>query len=119
MILAVVDDLMFSSKIRSAAAQLHLPVVFARSSAAAMLEMNKSRPKLVILDLDSPRTDPIGILGTMKHDNALRDIPAIGFVSHVRADLIQAAQDAGAEEVLPRSAFTSRLPEILSRAKTP
>jgi PleD family two-component response regulator len=117
MILAVVDDLMFSSKIRTAAAHAALPVVFARSFEAALTEMHKSLPALVILDLDSPRTDPIGILGAMRRDDALRDVPAIGFVSHVRGDLIRAAEEAGAQEVLPRSAFTVRLPDILARAK--
>src|SRR5262245_46420524 len=114
MILAVVDDLMFSSKIRAAAGQLGLAVVFARSSANALAEMRKSRPALVILDLDSPRTDPIAILAEMKQDEALCDVPALGFVSHVNTDLIRAAQAAGAVEVLPRSAFTAQLPAILS-----
>jgi hypothetical protein len=35
MVLAIVDDLMFASKIRSAAGQLGIPIAFARSSAAA------------------------------------------------------------------------------------
>ena len=35
-ILAILDDLMFTSKIKSAAAQLGVPVSFARSSAAAL-----------------------------------------------------------------------------------
>jgi len=116
MVLAIVDDLMFSSKIRGAAAQLGLQVVFARSAEAALAEMKKSRPKLVILDLDSPRTDPIAILGAMTRDESLTGVPTVGFVSHVRSDLIQAAHDAGAGEVLPRSAFTMRLPAILARA---
>jgi hypothetical protein len=39
----------------------------------------------------------------------------VGFVSHVRADLIDAARSAGVGEVLARSAFTARLAEILTR----
>ncbi len=44
---------------------------------------------------------------------ALAAIPTIGFVSHVQADLIDAARQAGVGEVLARSAFTMRLGEIL------
>jgi hypothetical protein len=53
----------------------------------------------------------------MKADPELAGIPTLGFVSHVRTDLIQAAQQAGADEVLPRSAFTAQLPEILERGR--
>jgi CheY-like chemotaxis protein len=115
-ILAVVDDLMFSSKIRTAGRQLGLTVAFARSSNAALEQIRAARPALVILDLDNPRTDPVGILESMKADASLQTIPTIGFVSHVKVDLIQAAKDAGATEILPRSQFTAQLPEILSRA---
>jgi hypothetical protein len=52
----------------------------------------------------------------MKDDAALADIPTVGFVSHVDADLIETARQAGIE-VLARSAFTERLPEILARGR--
>ena len=40
-VIAVVDDLMFSSKIRTAAAHLNQPLVFARSEASALAELKK------------------------------------------------------------------------------
>jgi PleD family two-component response regulator len=117
MILAVLDDLMFTSKIKTAASQLGVPVVFARSAAAALDEMQGSPPALVILDLNSARTDPLGIVAAMKAHPTLALIPTVGFVSHVRADVIDAARQAGVGEVLARSAFTARLSEILSRGR--
>jgi hypothetical protein len=53
----------------------------------------------------------------MKADPELAAIPSIGFVSHVQTELIDAARQAGVDEVLARSAFTMRLPEILARGK--
>src|SRR5213593_3096855 len=106
MILAVLDDLLFTSKIKTAASQLGVAVAFARSSDAALAEMRKSQPSLVILDLNSPRTDPLGTVGAMKADPALASIPTIGFASHVQTDVINAARLAGVGEVLARSAFT-------------
>ena len=114
MVLAVVDDLMFTSKIKTAAQQLGVAVTFARSSDAAVTGMRTAAPALVILDLNSPRTDPLGIVAAMKRDPALASIPTIGFVSHVQTDLINAARAAGVDEVLARSAFTARLAEILT-----
>src|SRR5207244_2475306 len=116
MILAILDDLMFTSKIKTAASQLGVPVSFSRSSAAAIDEMRKSSPSLVILDLNNPRTDPLGIVAAMKGDAALASIPILGYVSHVQGDVIDAARRAGVDEVLARSAFTMRLAEILSRS---
>ena len=115
MILAVLDDLLFTSKIKTAASQLGVAVAFARSSDAALAEMRKSPPSLVILDLNSPRTDPLGTVGAMKADPALASIPTIGFASHVQTDVINAARLAGVGEVLARSAFTMQLGEILTR----
>jgi len=115
MILALVDDLMFTSKIRATAKPLGVDLVFARSKETALAEMAKARPAMVILDLNATRIDPLAIVGAMKADASLADIPTVGFVSHVQTDLIDAARRAGVTEVLPRSAFAMNLAEILAR----
>jgi PleD family two-component response regulator len=115
-ILAILDDLMFTSKIKTTAGQLAAPVTFARSKADALRGMQAIRPSLVILDLNNSRTDPLGVVAAMKADPALADIPTIGFASHVQTDVIDAARRAGIGEVFARSAFTQKLSEILSQA---
>ena len=115
MILAVLDDLMFTSKIKTTASQLGVAVAFARSTDGALAEMRKSAPSLVILDLNNPRTNPLGIVAAMKQDPALAAISTVGYVSHVQTDVIAAAREAGVGDVLARSAFTQQLPEILQR----
>lgn len=117
MILILVDDLMFASKIRSAASRLDLPVRSARSSIDALNDMRRERPSLVILDLNNPRTGPLETVTAMKADPDLSAIPTVGFVSHVATDVIAAAERAGVGQVLPRSTFTQRLPEILAGAR--
>ena len=104
---------MFTSKIKATAGRLGVAVVFARSSDAALDQMRNSAPSLVILDLNSARTDPLGIVTAMKREPALASIPTVGFVSHVQTDLIDAARQAGVGDVMARSAFTARLPDIL------
>jgi PleD family two-component response regulator len=115
MILAVLDDLMFTSKIRTTAGQLGVTVAFARSAESALAEMRKSQPALVILDLNNPRTQPLAIVGAMKADATLSSIPTVGYASHVQTDVIDAARAAGVQEVLARSAFTQHLAAILQR----
>ena len=117
MILAILDDLLFTSKIRTTAAQLGIRVSFVRSSAAALADMRSQPPALVILDLNNPRTDPLGTVALMKADPALAAIPTVGYASHVQVDVIDAARKAGVDDVLARSAFTQRLDEILERGR--
>jgi len=115
MILAVLDDLMFTSKIKTAAAQLGVPVGFARSADAARSAMTATPPSLVILDLNNTRVDPLGIVAAMKANPAWAAIPTVGFVSHVDTATIEAARAAGVTDVMARSAFTAQLGEILKR----
>ena len=117
MVLAIVDDLMFASKIKTAASQLGLTVAFARSSGAAMTAIRDNTPTLVILDLNNPRTDPLGTVAAIKADPATRAIRTVGYASHVQTDVIEAARLAGVDEVMARSAFTARLPEILAAGR--
>lgn len=117
-ILAILDDLMFTSKIRAAAQHAGVPIAFARSAQSALDQMRSLTPALAIFDLNNPRTDPIGTIAAMKADQALAAIPTLGFVAHVDADTIASARAAGADEVLARSAFVTQLPDILARART-
>jgi DNA-binding NarL/FixJ family response regulator len=115
MILIAVDDLLFSSKIRTAAKHAGAEIAFVRTSAEILRQARAAQPSAVVFDLNSERTDPVGTIRSMKADPDLEGITVIGFVSHVRADLVSAAREAGADEVMARSAFAERLGEILQR----
>jgi PleD family two-component response regulator len=116
MILALLDDLMFTSKIKTAAGQIGVAVSFARSADAALSEMRRTTPSLVILDLNNARTDPLGLVSSMRQDPVLAAVRTVGYASHVQTDVIDAARRAGVNEVLARSAFSQRLAEILGAA---
>jgi PleD family two-component response regulator len=114
-ILAVLDDLMFSSKIKTAANQLGVDLRFSRSLDGALDTMRKNPPSLVIFDLNNERINPLGIVAAMHADPALTSIPTLGYASHVQTDVIDAARQAGVGDVLARSAFTQQLGDILER----
>ena len=119
MILVAVDDLLFSSKIRTVAKQAGVELTFARTPEDILERARQDRPALVIFDLDSKKTDPVRTIAALKSDPALANIRTLGFVSHVHTDLIGAARKAGAEQVMPRSAFAGNLADILLSARTP
>jgi len=112
MVLIAVDDLLFSSRIRTAASQLGTEILFTRTSEDVLREARSRKPVLIVFDLNADKIQPVETIRAIKADPALCAIRALGFVSHVRTDLIEAARAAGAE-VMPRSAFASGLDEIL------
>lgn len=114
MIVAVLDDLMFTSRIRAASEGLGVRVIFARSREAALAAVAEHEPSLVILDLNG-RADPLGVVAALQARGT--SVPTVGFVSHVQADLIDAARTAGVTDVLARSAFVQQLPDILARGR--
>lgn len=117
MILAILDDLLFTSKIRAAAKQAGAALTFARSAEAAIEAMRTTPPPaLVIFDLNNPRTDPIGVLTRMQGEAGLSAIRTIGFVAHTDTPTIMAARQAGVGEVVARSAFFEQLPALLRPA---
>jgi DNA-binding NarL/FixJ family response regulator len=116
MILAAVDDLLFSSKIRTTAKQAGVELTFARTPAEILERSRALRPALVIFDLNSAKANPIETVTAMKADAQLTSIRTLGFVSHVHTGLIEAARGAGIDEVMARSAFVAKLADILLAA---
>ena len=71
----------------------------------------------MILDLNNPRTDPLGTVAAMKADPALASIPPSATSRTSTRRRFEAARDAGVDEVMARSAFSGNLPAILARAQ--
>ncbi len=114
MILCVVDDLMFSVKISTAAKALGVQIYFERAAEMVVPRIREKKPSLIILDLNSAKLQPLEVVATLKADPDLKHIETLGFVSHVQTDVIAAARNAGIDQVLARSAFSDRLGEILT-----
>lgn len=119
MVLVAVDDLLFSSKIRTVAKQAGVEIAFARTAPEILERARQAKPTMVIFDLNSAKADPIGTVAVMKEDPELRTIRTVGFVSHVDTAVIQAARNAGVDDVMARSAFAGNLAAILLAGSRP
>jgi CheY-like chemotaxis protein len=113
-VVAVVDDLLFTVKIHEAAKRAGVAPTFVKSEADAVA-LARSRPALMIIDLNCGAVDPLRLISTLKNSAETAGVPLLGYVSHVQGDLKQAAQAAGCDQVLARSAFSQNLPQILKR----
>ena len=112
-VIAVVDDLFFASKIRGTGEQVGVTVRFVRSADALAEAARRDQPSLIICDLHSQKIDPNELAKQLKADEQLSSIPLLGFFSHVQVELKQQAEQSGFDRVLPRSAFNAQLIQIL------
>src|SRR2546425_8543832 len=113
-VLAVVGDLFFSSKITEAAKQAGVTLKYVTTE-KDLLENAQSNPSLIIFDLNFDAVRPLDLIGKLKGNTALKHINLLGYLSHVQAELKMKAQEAGCDEVMPRSAFSMNLIQILQR----
>lgn len=112
-IIAIVDDLFFASKIRGTGEQVGARIHFVKSIPEALEKARQGTPALIIADLNASRCDALELARALKGDNQLSGVPLLGFFSHVQTELQQAARAAGYDNVMPRSAFSRQLPDIL------
>jgi DNA-binding NarL/FixJ family response regulator len=115
MIVCVVDEMIFSVKILTAARALGVDIHFERRPEAVLDTVRALHPHLVILDLNSRKMQPMAAIAAIKADPSLADVKTLGYVSHVDADAVAAARAAGVDQVMARSAFSDRLGDVLTR----
>jgi len=110
-VIAFMDDLMFLSRVRAAAAAQGIPVVTVRT-VPDLLAACRQGTRLVLIDLDSrlPTTEAIA---AVKAEPGQADLPVVGFFSHVHAERAEEARAAGCTWALPRSAFVRQLEGLL------
>ena len=97
-------DLIFSSKITSTGEAVNVPVRVVRS----VSDLSPGAA-LLLVDLEAD-----GAIEAIERCRTMLPTPRIvAFGPHVRDDLFTAARKAGADEVLARSAFVTRLTALL------
>lgn len=113
-VLAVLDDLFFTVKIKDAAMRAGLSVEFLKTE-EAVLDKAKENPTVIVVDLNTTSVQPLDLISKLKGDADLKNISVIGYVSHVQGELKQRAHETGCDMVLARSAFSQNLPQIFKR----
>ena len=116
-IIAVVDDMFFASKIRAVAEAVGSEISFPRSTEALIQKAREVKPQLIVVDLHNQKIDPGTLARDLKADDELRTIPLLGFFSHVQTELQRNAIAAGFDQVIPRSVFARDLASILAADK--
>ncbi len=100
---------------------MNVKVEFIKSDKDLMDRMKKNGqglPSLLIFDLNNAAARPLTVIPKLKA-KLKKGTSIIGFLSHVQGDLKQKAHEAGCDMVLPRSAFSQNLPQLLRRHGAP
>ena len=112
MVIAVVDDLLFGSKIRSAAQAAGVDISFVHGREAVAAAVRDGDPDLVLVDLEGQSGNAIEMIRLIRAETGPR-VRIVAFGSHVNVDRLQAAKQAGSDQALARSAFVKVLPNLL------
>jgi CheY-like chemotaxis protein len=116
-VFAFVEDLFFLSKIQDTGRKMNVKVEFVKNEkelAERMKSNGEEKPSLIIFDLNNANAKPLTLIPKLK-SKLKKGTSIIGFLSHVQGDLKQKAHEVGCDMVLPRSAFSQNLPQLLRR----
>jgi glycine oxidase len=110
-VLGLVRDILFRSKIDAVAQVLGIEVAYASTLEQALKRRAELNPTIVFADLSDANFPPAATAAAIKGDDA--QVRLIGFASHVDLKPLAAAREAGFDQTLSRSEFTSRLADLV------
>ncbi len=114
-VVAVLDDMFFSSKIKEAANQTAVNLTIFKNSNGLIESLTSEAARLIIVDLNSKKFNPLSLIKDIKSNPDLRDIPTIGYLPHIEEELKVKALEDGYDLVMPRSRFSRELVQILQK----
>jgi len=113
-----IEDLFFLAKIQEASRKLGVKVEFVKGDKDVLARITEAaeadRPALLVFDLNNAAAKPLTIIPKLKA-KLKKSTSIIGFLSHLQGDLKAKATEAGCDSVMPRSAFSQSLPNLLRR----
>ena len=114
-----IEDLFFLAKIQETARKLGVKVEFVKGAdkenITRLLSLPEGeRPALVVFDLNNLNAKPMTLIPKFK-SKYKKSVSVVGFLSHLQGDLKLKASEAGCDTVMPRSAFSQSLPNLLRR----
>ncbi len=117
-IFCFIEDLFFLAKIQETARKLGVKVEFVKGDkdvVARILEAPEGgRPTLLVFDLNNLNAKPMALIPKFRA-KFKKSVSIIGFLGHVQGDLKLKGVEAGCDVVMPRSAFSQSLPNLLRR----
>jgi len=113
-----IEDLFFNAKITETARKLGVKVAFIKNDPEVLAGITdgeeSDRPGLIVFDLNNANAKPLTLIPKLKA-KLKKSTSIVGFLSHLQNELRLKAIEAGCDTVMPRSAFSQNLPNLLRR----
>jgi hypothetical protein len=113
-----IEDLFFLAKIQETAKKLGIKVGFLKNEKDTVAKFaeatEQDRPSLIVFDLNNANAKPLTLIPKLRA-KLKKGTSIIGFLSHLQGDLKVKAVEAGCDMVMPRSAFSQNLPNLMRR----
>lgn len=106
----LVQDMLFTSKIREVAKQVGVTVQSTRDP-AGVVAAAAAGAKLIVVDLRLPAA--LEALAALAADPVARTVPSVGFIDHEKTDVMDAATARGCGKVMAKGQFANALPRLL------
>ena len=116
-VLVVDDNVATADALGSMLSLLDLEAVAAYSTRSALEMLERIRPAAVFLDLNMPGVNGIEVLGFLKREPQLEDVPVIVVTSDDQPETHRRVREAGALEVIVKPAALEALESALRKAK--
>ena len=117
-IFCFIEDLFFQAKIQETSRKLGIKVEFIKGdkdNVQRLLELPEAeKPTLLVFDLNNLNAKPMTLIPKFKA-KLKKATSIVGFLNHLQGDLKLKAVEAGCDTVMPRSAFSQSLPNLLRR----
>ncbi len=117
-IFCFIEDLFFQAKIQETSRKLGVKVEFVKGDKESVAKLtdlpDAERPTLLVFDLNNLNAKPMTLIPKLKA-KLKKATSIIGFLNHLQGDLKMKAIEAGCDTVMPRSAFSQSLPNLLRR----
>jgi hypothetical protein len=107
----LIQDMLFSSKVRETAKPMGLTLQGSRD-VAGLVTAARGGARLVIVDLRLPVA--LEALGALAADPALAGIATVGFIDHELGEVMDQARALGCGQVMTKGQFSNGLPKLLA-----
>jgi len=115
-VLVVVDDLFFLTKIQTTLSHLGLATqVMTQRPTLQEYVRTATAPMLVVVDLTLRADDAVSVISAIRSTDSGAPVSILAFGAHVAVETHQQALQAGADQVVAKSEFSRRLPDLIQQ----
>jgi PleD family two-component response regulator len=118
LILAVVSDVFFYTKLRDALRPRGYLLERARTQEEVVQKAAALQPVAVVLNMSEEALDPFRALEQIRGDARVKALPVLAFANHEEVETWRRAKELGVTKIVSRNEFSSRTRELVEEILT-